>query len=201
MAKAANATTGAKPTEGRGGPFIRASRRPVDEPHKVVTEDGTAKVFTTDRRGVPNGFFTVDADDLQYVSTYKWTRHPLGYITRLKNANTKSGKSSVRLHRIIMEAKVGQVVDHIDGNPSNNCRSNLRICSQKQNIWNSRSTSRGVRCKKDQNRAKPYEARIRHNHKTINLGHFATAEAARNAYEKAASRLRGDYYRPAGGVL
>ncbi len=40
------------------------------------------------------------------------------------------------IHREIAGAPAGMVVDHINGDPLDNRRSNLRVCSQQQNLWN-----------------------------------------------------------------
>lgn len=37
-----------------------------------------------------------------------------------------------------MNPPEGMVVDHIDGDPLNNQRDNLRICSNAENLWNQR---------------------------------------------------------------
>lgn len=44
----------------------------------------------------------------------------------------------VGMHRMVMRAKKGQIVDHIDGNGLNNRRENLRIVTAEQNAANSR---------------------------------------------------------------
>lgn len=53
------------------------------------------------------------------------------------------------LHRLILGAKAGEIVDHINGNKLDNRRSNLRICSHSENTANTnyrnlRSCYRGI---------------------------------------------------------
>lgn len=58
----------------------------------------------------------------------------------LKDAS--SGKTSLRsVHRLVYETFMGEipeklVVDHIDGDKSNNCLENLRVVSQSENMYN-----------------------------------------------------------------
>lgn len=44
----------------------------------------------------------------------------------------------VRLHRFILEAPDGSLVDHANGNPLDNRRCNLRLATARQNCWNSK---------------------------------------------------------------
>lgn len=57
----------------------------------------------------------------------------LGYIV---SGNCTKTNPTTWLHRILLQPKENEVVDHIDGNPLNNCRSNLRICTQNENLFN-----------------------------------------------------------------
>ena len=88
------------------------------------------------------------------------------------------------------------LIDHIDGNPSNNKLDNLREATQSQNMQNTgllRTNSsgfRGVSYVKSRNK---YEAYISIDNKKKNLGHFNTAEEASIAYLNAANQVRKEY--------
>ena len=88
-------------------------------------------------------------------------------------------------------------IDHKDRDGLNNSISNLRPCTQSQNMINSVTTKlnkygfRGVRYHRD--RAKPYSSRIRVNKKDICLGYFKTPEEASDAYIKAAVKHFGEF--------
>jgi len=98
-----------------------------------------------------------------------------------------------RLHRYILKAKEGDVVDHINRNKCDNRRSNLRIVSYSVNNNNLRkrdgctSRHKGVYFRKSRNQ---YIARIQYNYKTEYLGQFDTEDDAQVAY----SRRRDELY-------
>ena len=87
-------------------------------------------------------------------------------------------------------------VDHINGNPLDNRKSNLRICTNAENQRNrgvnknNTSGYKGV-CWAKQN--KKWKARIKHNGKLIHLGYYKDKEEAARAYDKKAKELHGEY--------
>ena len=104
------------------------------------------------------------------------------------------------LHREIMGNPEGLVVDHINGNPLDNRKSNLRICTQSQNARNVSKTIRktssiykGVYYA-ERNKNK-WQAYIGGQNKTkrINLGSFKTEKEAALAYNKAALEIYGEF--------
>lgn len=88
--------------------------------------------------------------------------------------------------------------DHIDHNPFNNVRSNLRPCTQQQNTFNGKLgknnktgvTGVAVFSLSKQN---PWRARIMVNHKEIHLGCFPTFEDAVKARLEAEKKYFGDF--------
>jgi len=97
------------------------------------------------------------------------------------------------LHRLIIGAKPGEVVDHINGNGLDNRRSNLRICSVGQNrqrgveFKRGASGYRGVHKRRDR-----WKAQIWHENKNIYLGTFISKQDAARAYDAKAKELFGD---------
>lgn len=89
-------------------------------------------------------------------------------------------------------------VDHKDTNGLNNRWSNLRMASKAQNGHNTRkprtntSGYKGVSLHRTTGR---YRAYIRHDGRQIWLGYHDTAEAAHEAYKRAAIELRGKFAR------
>lgn len=71
-------------------------------------------------------FAMVSDADFEELNKYKWRANKQGrgfYAIR----GIWKFKQTVYMHRVIMGALPGQQVDHIDGNPLNNQRANLRI--------------------------------------------------------------------------
>lgn len=98
----------------------------------------------------------------------------------------------VKMHRLLMGAKAGDIVDHIDGDGLNNCRSNLRIGTQSGNCVNRKQTPgphlRGARPKKGL-----WQAYIKFSGKQRSLGYYATEREAHEAYLVEARRIHGDW--------
>lgn len=99
-------------------------------------------------------------------------------------------------HRLVWLYHYGHMpvdkIDHIDGNPVNNDISNLRECSQAENLQNLKKPKTntsgylGVCFNKKLNK---WQANIRHGNKNHHLGLFHTPELAHEAYLNAKSKL------------
>lgn len=77
----------------------------------------------------------IDDRDVEIVNKYKW--HLTGkYVMRTKWLKGQNKSIQIPLHRYIMDAPKGIEVDHINGNPLDNRRSNLRLCSHAENSKN-----------------------------------------------------------------
>lgn len=143
----------------------------------------------------------VSDEDFERVNSKNWYyQPPRGRAQEL--ITTSIRKRKILIHRFILGlTNPKQIVDHVDGNRFNNTRENLRLATTSQNSFNRKMHSdnelgfKGVRKKKDLNRAKPYEASIRIHGKVIHIGHYATAEEAAKAYDSKAIELHGEFAR------
>lgn len=75
----------------------------------------------------------VDDDVYEALSDRNWHAQP----SRQTHYAVRSIKGQqMRMHRLIIDAPKGMLVDHIDRNGLNNLRSNLRLVTVQQNTWN-----------------------------------------------------------------
>ena len=138
--------------------------------------------------------FLVSPDDYEdYVDGYKFCLNSKGYV---KYSGRKDGLCSKYLHRIIMDDPEDFVVDHINRNPLDNRRENLRIVTQQENCMNltisknNKSGVPGVCWDKDANK---WKAEIRYKYKKINLGRFEKLEDATKARKDAEIKYFGEF--------
>ena len=104
----------------------------------------------------------------------------------------------IGLHQMIMQTPKGMYTDHIDGNPLNNRRSNLRVCSNADNCRNrgiNKNNTHGYKgvTYDGRRRHAPWTARIGFNFKRVYIGNYATREEAARAYDKKATELHGEF--------
>lgn len=101
----------------------------------------------------------------------------------------KYNNKHIMLHRWVMGIYDKKVqVDHIDGDPKNNTRKNLRVCTHAQNQQNKRS--KGYSFHKH---TKKWVAQIAIDGKKIHLGYYNTPEEAQQVYRKAHAEAFGEF--------
>lgn len=147
------------------------------------TTDGEKATFSLyNQKNEKNGEFIIDFEDLEKVKYHKWRLSSGHVVTGLPAKGTQRDLSHIILgisKEQIEEERI--VVDHINGNALDNRKSNLRICSQSENVLNksfmSNNTSGfiGVSYRKDRNR---YDPEIRIQSQRCHLGYCKTLEEA-----------------------
>ena len=148
----------------------------------------------------------VDDEDFEYLNQWKWSwvggeriyaargeYDPTTYIKGKNHGRTKH----IFMHRVIINSDA-ETVDHINGNTLDNQRSNLRPCSEIDNIRNQKMASdntsgyKGVAWGK---REKYWIAYITVSYKQKHLGYFRNKIDAAIAYDLAACRFFGEFAR------
>ena len=90
------------------------------------------------------------------------------------------------------------VIDHIDGNPSNNKIDNLRCVEQSLNMRNqkrNRANKSGFKGVSFFSRDQRWMACIKVDKRTRYLGYFDTPEEAHEAYQRASQKYHGEFGR------
>lgn len=106
----------------------------------------------------------------------------------------------LKAHRLAWLFETGtwpdQQIDHINGNPADNRIDNLRQATNTQNQYNRGANKNNTSGYKgvcwDKPRGK-WRAQIVLNRKSVFLGHYETAEAAGEAYRRAAEKAHGTF--------
>lgn len=73
----------------------------------------------------------VSEEDVERLALYRWCPFPRRKVVYVRGT---VGDRAVLLHRFITDCPAGMTVDHIDGNPLNNTRENLRVCTYAENV-------------------------------------------------------------------
>lgn len=133
----------------------------------------------------------VDDDDYDSLIVYRWSFN--GHCAN-SSFVINGRKITIGMHRIIMNAPNGMEVDHINGNPLDNRKCNLRICTHEQNSRNKKMhTNKNGQYKGTTPHGKHWRATIRHNKSDLHLGTFKTEIEAAKAYDTAARLYYGEF--------
>lgn len=118
---------------------------------------------------------------------------PTGYISIEIDGNPYQAH---RLIWILHNGEIGSMIDHIDGNRSNNKIENLRSCDRCQNMHNRKKCKanttgvKGVRLRSDSGK---YEARIVVRGKRHVLGSYKDLELAELVMQMAREKYHGKF--------
>lgn len=143
----------------------------------------------------------VDDGDYPWLIRQEWYfdgRYAAGskYHHDRYQAGLKVWTTRLYMHRHILDAPANLTVDHIDGDKLNNTRANLRLCTQKQNGWNTKGQARGSTGYKGvrfEPRRNCWVAEMSVNGRGLYLGAYTTPEAAAYAYDRAAQEHHGEF--------
>lgn len=138
-----------------------------------------------------------DAEDAEWIKNWSWTT--LVRENKRSAVRRENKGRYVYLHREIMKPPAELVVDHIDGNPLDNRKRNLRNCIERLNLTNVRARRRqtssrfkGVYHDKARGQWQAYVTVMGKRHR---LGRFATEIEAAMAYDAKAIELHGEFAR------
>lgn len=136
----------------------------------------------------------IDAEDLPLVESHSWHFVCVKGIPRY--ARTVIDGKAITLHRLLLNAKSGVVVDHKDHNTLNNTKVNLRTCSYSENNRNRQRFSNSNKYKgvRKHQRASKWCCTIKLDGVNISSASvFETEEDAARMYDKLAKAHFGQF--------
>jgi hypothetical protein len=149
-----------------------------------------------------NKIVLVDDEDYERLKNFKWyynnhNSSGIGYAFRFVKISPTQRKF-LSMHRQILGLPPGSIpmVDHKDGNGLNNCKSNLRICTNQQNQFNSKLRSdntSGFKGVYYSFKEKKWRSTIKIGKKRMCLGAFSNKIDAAKAYNQAAIEHIGEF--------
>lgn len=170
--------------------YDKRTRRSLNE---ILVYETYAEIILYDKYQNEKARAVIDVDDIERVKNYKWS------LDRYVKCSSKS----ILLHRFITKCDDPNVViDHINVNPLDNRKSNLRFCDTSKNAMNQGISSRnksghkGVFLDKHRNK---WRATISINKKPIMIGRFDTLEEALEARKLAEEKYYQEFSYKGGG--
>lgn len=140
------------------------------------------------------GHFIFDKDDYDVLSKYTWSNRK-GYAVSGERVNGK--RRNVILHRLLLGLSDGDglEVDHINGNPGDNRKSNLRAVKHIDNMKNRKLSSRNKSGYAGVRHVDRWVASINADGKSIFLGIFDNKDDAVKARREAEEKYFGEMRR------
>lgn len=175
-------------------------------PNLITIEDeyGPGVIIPHRSKKHADAVILVSPEDVDRVMEHRWSPVEKGrkrmslYAIRWVHTGTRMG-TTTSLHRFILEleAKDYRTVDHINHDGIDCRRKNMRIVTNQQNAFNSRSGSGSVSKHKgvspNSGKGKLWRVVINHNQQCKHIGYFDDEIEAALAYDAAAIELFGEY--------
>jgi hypothetical protein len=121
----------------------------------------------------------VDDEDFEFLNQWKW-------YSNHKYATRNLGKARVFMHRLLLNAPKDKFVDHVNGNPLDNRKCNIRLCTYSENGRNqklAKHNTTGFKGVSFQEKYKSYRVSLNINQKITYLGSYKSAEEAAIIYD------------------
>ena len=152
----------------------------------------TVRLLPLAGRAGRNRFALVNEDVYAWATGFNWFVNDRGYIHRNRLQDELRLGQTVRLHNLILPPAAGQVIDHINRDPLDNRRSNLRLVTPAQNAMN-----RGVRAGRSRFRGVSgteghWQCKLRIANQELRLGRYSDERDAARVYDLIAALLLGD---------
>jgi hypothetical protein len=134
----------------------------------------------------------VDDEDFDYLNQWKW------FASKGRNTYYAGRSSKIKnnrwMHRLIMKTPENLQVDHIDHNGLNNQKSNLRNCTNTENLFNRnknfKSKYKGVHYNY---KKRTYIVQLKAFGYNVYTSEFKNAEKAARKYDEMAKIYHGEF--------
>lgn len=142
--------------------------RTIYDKNEIIVKNDYAELKLYNKNGKQIGLTKIDIDDIKRVSKFKWSLWS-------KNGYVKCSMTRKFLHRFILDYNGDLEIDHINHDPLDNRKSNLRISTHADNSKNMSLPSNnktgviGVIWDKERNK---WRAEIQHNNKREYIGRY-----------------------------
>jgi hypothetical protein len=136
----------------------------------------------------------VSASYYRALKKFKWYLGKDGYPRAYRSVDGK--RRGGKMHKMLMGRNKGMVIDHINRNKLDNRIENLRICTPKENSYNtskpknSKNKYKGV---KKQGKTGKWTASITKDKEKREIKNIATEKEAAEIYDMMAEELFGEY--------
>jgi HNH endonuclease len=78
----------------------------------------------------------VDDSDFEFLNQWKWRASSEGYAVRSIGNSRRKPRPEIKMHRLLVGARAGQIIDHVNRNKLDNRRANLRFATNRLNCLN-----------------------------------------------------------------
>jgi len=157
----------------------------ISDPNNAHYYDNKCYIELRSAYGDITGVSVIDIDDSDRVLKHKWCMSS-GYAT------TVVGGKTLAMHALVMGRKF---IDHIDRDPLNNCKANLRKCTHSENLWNTKPIIKSSKYKgvSYDTTAKKYLTKITCNKNIIWGGRYSNEIDAALAYNELSKKYHGEF--------
>ena len=117
------------------GKVLDNNPRTIKDPNEVVYCEDYAEIILYNINSEEIARAQIDLEDVEKIIDIKWRLHE-GYCQGIDKMGGR-----YKLHRLLMDCPEDKIIDHVDRNPLNNRKENLRVCTQVDNVKNKSKAS------------------------------------------------------------
>lgn len=169
----------------------RILERTMFDPNEFIFKDNICYIQLYNQEGDKVAQALVDVGDYYLAEDHKWG---LCISRGLKYVGSRINGEYICLHQFLLETRNG--ADHRNGNPLDNRRSNLRVCSQADNTLNrgfNKNNKSGYKGVIFYSKTNKWRARIGYRGIKRHIGYYDTPKEAAIAYNNKALELHKEF--------